>query len=65
MWGCMDESVVSIAGALHAAYASPATSLLDLDGHLDLARDPARAGFRLEHGRLLLSDDVGLGVTLP
>ena len=39
MWGCMDESRISIAAALHAAFASPATRYLDLDGSLDLARD--------------------------
>src|SRR5262249_12298718 len=39
MWGCMDESVLSLAAALHAAYASPNTRTLDLDGSLDLARD--------------------------
>lgn len=64
MWGCMDESRISIAAALHAAYASPATRLLDLDGHLDLERDPACGGFRLEQGRLTLGDSPGLGVRL-
>ena len=29
MWGCMDESVVSISAALHAAFSSPATRYLD------------------------------------
>ena len=42
MWGCMDESRISIAAALHAAFASPATRYLDLDGTLDLARDVVR-----------------------
>ena len=64
MWGCMDESRVSIAAALHAAYASRATRFLDLDGHLDLERDPARGGFELEDGRLTLTGAAGLGVTL-
>jgi len=41
MWGCMDESVLSITAALHVAYASPATRYLDLDGSLDLIADPA------------------------
>ena len=45
MWGCMDESV-SIAAALHAAFASPATRYLDLDGSFDLARDIAAQGWR-------------------
>ena len=62
MWGCMDESVISIAAALHAAYASPATRYLDLDGSLDLARDPASGGFAIEGGQLVLGDGAGLGV---
>jgi L-alanine-DL-glutamate epimerase-like enolase superfamily enzyme len=62
MWGCNDESVVSIAAALHAAYACPNTRYLDLDGSFDLARDPARGGFVVEEGCLRLLDRPGLGV---
>lgn len=62
MWGCMDESIVSIAGALHAALASKATKYLDLDGSLDLARDIVTGGFILENGWLKTSDQPGLGV---
>ncbi len=64
MWGCMDESVISLSAALHAAYASPNTRYLDLDGHLDLARDYARGGFTLEGGVLRTLDLPGLGVEL-
>lgn len=64
MWGCSDESRISIAAALHAAFTSLATKYLDLDGHLDLARDPARGGFTLEDGLLRLTDAPGLGVEL-
>ncbi len=32
MQGCMDESIISIAGAFHAALASTATKFLDLEG---------------------------------
>ncbi len=64
MWGCMDESAISIAAALHAAYACPATRYLDLDGSFDLARDPAAGGFRVEDGNLVLEDGPGLGVQL-
>jgi len=64
MWGCMDESVVSIAAALHAAFSSPATRYLDLDGSLDLARDVADGGFILEDGMMRTLDTPGLGVTL-
>lgn len=64
MWGCMDESALSIAAALHAAYASPATRFLDLDGAFDLAQDPARGGYRVVDGRLVLAEGPGLGVEL-
>jgi L-Ala-D/L-Glu epimerase / N-acetyl-D-glutamate racemase len=64
MWGCMDESVVGISAALHAALSSPATRYIDLDGHLDLARDIARGGFKLHDGRMHVLDKPGLGVTL-
>ncbi len=64
MWGCNDESIVSIAAALHAALASEATRYLDLDGSLDLARDLVRGGFHLENGELGVTDKPGLGVEL-
>lgn len=64
MWGCSDESRLSIAAALHTAFACPATRYLDLDGHLDLASDPARGGFLLEEGMLRLNQAPGLGVEL-
>jgi L-alanine-DL-glutamate epimerase-like enolase superfamily enzyme len=62
MWGCMDESRVSIAAALHAAFASPPTRHLDLDGSFDLARDPVSGGFVLEGGFLRTTAAPGLGV---
>ena len=62
MWGCMDESVLSISAALHLALACPATRYLDLDGSLDLARDVAEAGFRIRDGMLeLVEDQPGTG----
>ncbi len=64
MWGCMDESVVSISAALHAALASPATRYLDLDGSLDLARDVATGGFELVDGMLSTRAEPGLGAHL-
>ena len=64
MTGCMDESCVGIAAALHAALASPATRYLDLDGHLDLARDPVTGGFVLQDGDLSVTDAPGLGVEM-
>ena len=63
MWGCMDESILSISAALHVALASPATRYLDLDGNLDLARDLVKGGFLLKDGMLsTISDAPGLGV---
>ncbi|MCB0639587.1 MAG: dipeptide epimerase [Lewinella sp.] len=64
MWGCNDESRVSITAALHAALASPATRYLDLDGSLDLARDVVSGGFVIKDGLMYLTDAVGLGVKL-
>ncbi len=64
MWGCSDESCIGIAAALHAAFACRATRFLDLDGHLDLARDPARGGFTIVDGVMRLSGEPGLGVEL-
>ena len=63
MWGCMDESVVSIAAALHAAFASPATRYLDLDGSFDLSRYWAEGGFVLEGGVMRTHERPGLGVS--
>ncbi len=63
MWGCMDESRISIAAALHAAFASPATRYLDLDGSLDLARDVVSGGFTLEDGVMRTTGAPGLGVS--
>lgn len=62
MWGCNDESIVSITAALHVALACPATRYLDLDGSLDLARDVVTGGFVLKDGILYPGDGVGLGV---
>ncbi|NIR29865.1 MAG: dipeptide epimerase [Gammaproteobacteria bacterium] len=64
MWGCMDESLISISAALHAALASPATRYLDLDGSLDLARDVVEGGLILENGTMRTTDASGLGVKL-
>lgn len=64
MWGCMDESIVSISGALHAAFANPATRYIDLDGSLDLARDIVQGGFILKDGFMTTNDRPGLGVFL-
>ncbi len=62
MWGCNDESIISIAAALHLALATPHTKYLDLDGSLDLARDVVTGGFVLRDGCLSVTDAPGLGV---
>ena len=64
MWGCMDESVISIAAALHTAYACSQTRYLDLDGSFDLSRDVGFGGFILSEGVLYVTEEPGLGVTL-
>lgn len=64
MWGCNDESSVSISAALHTALACPATRYLDLDGSLDLGNDFASGGFMLKDGLMHLEDKPGLGVSI-
>lgn len=62
MWGCNDESIVSITAALHAALACPNTRYIDLDGSFDLARDVVQGGFVLRDGFLYTNGKPGLGV---
>jgi len=65
MWGCMDESVISISASLNTALSCHSTRYLDLDGSFDLASDVATGGFKLKDGYLYpLLDQPGLGVTL-
>jgi len=52
MWGCMDESCVSISAALNAAYSCFHTKYIDLDGSFDLSRDIATGGFYVKDGIL-------------
>ncbi|MDD2792122.1 MAG: dipeptide epimerase [Sediminibacterium sp.] len=61
-WGCNDESILSIAAALHIAYACTNTRYLDLDGSLDLAEDLVTGGFRLEEGHMIIGTQPGLGI---
>ncbi|MEL6651717.1 MAG: dipeptide epimerase [Bacteroidota bacterium] len=62
MWGCNDESIISIAAGLHIAFSCPHTRYIDLDGSLDLARDLVKGGFVLEEGMMRTLDKPGLGV---
>lgn len=62
MWGCNDESIISITAALHMAFAHPNTKFIDLDGSLDLAVDVVKGGFILKDGIMSISDKPGLGL---
>jgi len=64
MWGCNDESIISISAALNAALSFPNTKYLDLDGSLDLAKDLVNGGFKLKDGIMKPLDKPGLGVKL-
>lgn len=64
MWGCNDESLISITAALHTAFACGGTKFIDLDGSLDLAKDAAGGGFVLHEGIMSVSDRPGLGLSL-
>lgn len=63
MWGCNDESIISITAALHTAFACSNTKFIDLDGSLDLAKDVVAGGFILKDGIMSVSDKPGLGLT--
>lgn len=64
MLGCMDESALSIAAALHFGATHPNVAYLDLDGHFDLMQDPFADLVRLDGaGRLSTVDGPGLGWT--
>jgi len=58
MLGCMVETSVGITAAAHLA---PLVDWADLDGNLNLTRDPF-VGMRTEQGRLVLPHGPGLGV---
>lgn len=64
MWGCNDESRISITAAMTMAYACANTRYLDLDGSFDLAYDPAVSGFEVKKGKLFPVDSAGLGIGL-
>jgi len=64
MWGCMDESIISISAALHAAMACKATKYIDLDGSFDLAKDLVSGGFNLKGGKMFTNNTPGLGVEM-
>lgn len=63
MWGCNNESTISITAALHAAFSCGHTKFIDLDGSFDLAADVMKGGFVLKEGVMSVSENYGLGVT--
>lgn len=64
MWGCNDESIISITAALHTAFACWNTEYIDLDGSLDLRKDVIGGGFRLIDGIMYIPDRPGLGLVI-
>ena len=58
MLGCMIESSVAISAA---AQLSPVADYADLDGNVLIVNDPFE-GVTLQEGKLMLSDEPGLGV---
>jgi L-alanine-DL-glutamate epimerase-like enolase superfamily enzyme len=63
MVGCMGEPQLSIAAGLHFALAHRNVRWIDLDSHLNLARDPT-SGLRIEGGQLVAPNRPGLGIAV-
>jgi L-alanine-DL-glutamate epimerase-like enolase superfamily enzyme len=59
MLGCMIESSLAVTAAAHL---SPLADYADLDGNLLISNDPF-VGVTVEHGKLILNDRPGLGIS--
>ncbi len=64
MWGCNDESIISVSAALNVAMSYPNTKYLDLDGSFDLEKDVVVGGFEIKDGLMIPVSTAGLGVAL-
>lgn len=63
MLGCMLEGPISVGAAVHVASARADTiTMLDLDGANLLANNPVVGGVVFDENRLILGDEVGLGI---
>jgi L-alanine-DL-glutamate epimerase-like enolase superfamily enzyme len=62
MFGCMDESRVSMAAAAHLALGLRNVAWADLDGHIDILDDVVEGGILIENGMVRVSERPGLGV---
>jgi L-alanine-DL-glutamate epimerase-like enolase superfamily enzyme len=59
MFGCMNESTLGSAALAHLL---PFMDFVDMDGPLLLAEDVA-TGIQYDYGKIIYSDDPGLGIT--
>lgn len=64
MWGCNDESSISITAAMHLAFSYSHTKYIDLDGSLDLVKDVCEPGFIIKDGMMKPTGGHGLGVKI-